>query len=83
MTKKIAVEQSLTNVSDALREKGYDVVELKPTDSANTNCSAYVVTGGDSNMMGMQDVSTTAPIIEASGLSAEEVCQEVEQRLNY
>lgn len=85
MTKKIAVEQSLTNVSEALREKGYDVVDLKTTAdvSANTNCSAYVVTGIDSNMMGMQDVSTTAPIIEASGLSAEEVCEEVEQRLQY
>ena len=83
MTKKIAVEPSLTNVSEALREKGYDVVDLKQTVSANSDCSAYVVTGLDSNMMGIQDASTTAPVIEASGLSAEEVCQEVEQKLNY
>ena len=78
--KKIAVEQSLTNVSDALREKGYDVVDLRSAADAE-NCSACVVTGMDNNFMGMQDISTKAPVIEASGLTADEVCQQVEQRL--
>jgi hypothetical protein len=35
----------------------------------------------DSNVMGMQDVSTKAPVIEASGLTADEVCSQVESRL--
>ncbi len=78
--KKIAVEQSLTNVSDALREKGYDVVDLKSA-ADGENCSACVVTGMDNNFMGMQDIATKAPVIEASGLSADEVCQQVEQRI--
>ncbi|MBY0120399.1 YkuS family protein [Bacillus sp. S/N-304-OC-R1] len=78
--KKIAVEQSLTNVSEALREKGYDVVELKSAQDAE-NCSACVVTGMDSNFMGMHDITTKAPVIEASGLSADEVCQEIEERI--
>ncbi|WNS73505.1 YkuS family protein [Bacillus sp. DTU_2020_1000418_1_SI_GHA_SEK_038] len=78
--KKIAVEQSLTNVSDALREKGYDVVDLRSAADAE-NCSACVVTGMDNNFMGMHDIVTKAPVIEASGLSADEVCQQVEQRL--
>jgi len=82
MAKKIAVEQSLSNVSNALRDKGYDVVDIKTTSDIDTNnCSAYVVSGLDSNVMGIQNVSTNAPIIEASGMSADEVCQEVEQRL--
>ncbi|MBU8878363.1 YkuS family protein [Bacillus sp. FJAT-29790] len=80
MAKKIAVEQSLTNVTDALREKGYDVVDLKSAADVE-NCSACVVSGIDSNFMGMQDVSTQAPIIEASGLSADEVCRQVEERM--
>ncbi len=85
MAKKIAVEQSLSNVANALKDKGYEVVELKTTEEIedNHNYSAYVVSGLDSNMMGIQSVSTTAPIIEASGMSADEVCQEVEQRLHY
>ncbi|WP_042355428.1 YkuS family protein [Bacillus rubiinfantis] len=77
---KIGVEQSLTNVTEALREKGYDVVELKQeTDAKNVDCC--VVTGLDSNVMGIQDTVTKAPVIDANGLSAEEVCREVEQRL--
>jgi len=76
----VAVEQSLTNVSEALRQKGYDVVEMQTASDAQ-NCAAFVVTGMDNNVMGMQDTSTKAPIIEASGLSADQVCQEIEQRL--
>ena len=78
--KKIAVEQSLTNVSETLREKDYDVVDLTSASDAE-NCSCCVVSGIDSNVMGMQDISTKAPVIEASGLSADEVCSQVESRL--
>ncbi|MBN6885199.1 uncharacterized protein UPF0180 [Cytobacillus horneckiae] len=81
MTKRIAVEKSLSNVSDALREKGYDVVELNSEAGQNENYSAVVVTGLDSNVMGMQDAQTSSPVIEASGLSADEVCKEIEERL--
>ncbi|AZU62979.1 YkuS family protein [Neobacillus mesonae] len=77
---KIGVEQSLTNVQQALREKGYDVVELKQeSDARNVDCC--VVTGLDSNVMGMQDTVSKAPVIDANGMSADEVCREVESRL--
>lgn len=78
---KIAVEQSLTNVSDALRNKGYEVVPLSnESDVQGVDCC--VVTGIDSNVMGMQTISTEVPVIEASGLSAEEICQMVENKLD-
>ncbi|WP_286228861.1 YkuS family protein [Neobacillus mesonae] len=77
---KIGVEQSLTNVQQALREKGYDVVELKQeSDARNVDCC--VVTGLDSNVMGMQDTVSKTPVIDANGMSADEVCREVESRL--
>ncbi|GHH98368.1 YkuS family protein [Neobacillus kokaensis] len=77
---KIGVEQSLTNVSQALREKGYEVVEIKQeSDARNVDCC--VVTGLDSNVMGMHDTVTKAPVIDANGMSADEVCREVESRL--
>ncbi|HJV18012.1 MAG TPA: YkuS family protein, partial [Bacillales bacterium] len=41
---KVGVEQSLTNIQQALREKGYDVVELKQEADAK-NCDCCVVTG--------------------------------------
>lgn len=80
MKKRIAVEQSLTNVTEALREKGYDVVDLKSAEDVK-NCAACVVTGIDSNVMGTHDTATKAPVIEANGLSADEVCREIEGRI--
>ncbi len=77
---KIGVEQSLTNIQQALRDKGYDVVELKQESDAQ-NCDCCVVTGLDSNVMGMQDTATKGSVIDANGMSADEVCQAVESRL--
>ncbi|WP_064094346.1 YkuS family protein [Rossellomorea aquimaris] len=80
MTRRIGVEQSLQNVVQALREKGHDVVELKQESDAN-GCDCCVVTGMDSNVMGIQNAVTQGSVIEASGLSADEVCQQVESRM--
>ncbi|THE11169.1 YkuS family protein [Bacillus timonensis] len=77
---KIGVEGSLTNVQQALQEKGYEVVQLKQESDAQ-NCDCCVVTGLDSNVMGMADTVMKGPVIEANGLSADEVCQQVESRL--
>ncbi len=77
---KVGVEQSLSNISEALKNKGYDVVELKQESDAN-GCDCCVVSGGDSNVMGMQDTEMQGSVIEASGLSAEEVCSQVDQRI--
>ncbi|WP_053363782.1 YkuS family protein [Bacillus sp. FJAT-27251] len=77
---RVGVEQSLTNVSEALREKGYDVIELRQETDAQ-GCDFCVVTGIDSNIMGMQDTVTQGSVIEANGLSADEVCRMVDQRM--
>ncbi|MBM7655085.1 YkuS family protein [Neobacillus cucumis] len=77
---KVGVEQSLTNIQQVLREKGYDVVELKQESDAQ-NCDCCVVTGLDSNVMGMSDTITKGSVIDANGMSADEVCRQVESRL--
>lgn len=77
---KIGVEQSLTDVQQALREKGYDIVELKQEQDAQ-GCDCCVITGLDSNVMGMSDTTTKASVIEANGLTADEICQQVEKRI--
>ncbi|WP_050615203.1 YkuS family protein [Bacillus testis] len=79
--KKIGVEESLTNIQDALTQQGYDVVQLhSEADAQNVDCC--IVTGLNSNMLGIDDTSTKASVIEASGLSADEVLHELEQKLN-
>ncbi|EHL76942.1 MULTISPECIES: YkuS family protein [Bacillus] len=77
---KIGVEESLHNVSEALKERGYQVVELKKESDAR-GCDCCVVTGLDSDMLGIQNTVIKGPVINADGLSADEVCREVENRL--
>ncbi|MED4787422.1 YkuS family protein [Bacillus atrophaeus] len=81
MTKKIGIEQSLTDVEAALKEKGYDVVMMKtPEDAAGCDCC--VVTGLDSNVQGIADTSIQASVITASGMTADEICSEVEKKFH-
>lgn len=78
---KIGVEQSLTNVQEALRAKGYDIVELKQeSDAQGLDCC--VITGLDKNVLGMEDTSMKGSVIDAHGLTADEICQQVDEKLN-
>ncbi|WP_066327201.1 YkuS family protein [Anoxybacteroides amylolyticum] len=74
---KIGVEPSLTNVQVALKERGYEVVPLRQESDAK-GCDCCVVTGQDANVMGIQTAITRGAVIDASGLTAEEICQKVE-----
>ncbi|SEB11119.1 Uncharacterised protein family (UPF0180) [Thalassobacillus cyri] len=77
---KIAVEESLSDISSALQQKGYDVITLKNEQDVQ-GCDCCVISGQDKNVMGMADASTQQSVINADGSTAEEVCQQVEQRL--
>ncbi|MGO4887964.1 YkuS family protein [Anaerobacillus sp. MEB173] len=77
---KIGVEQSLTNVQEALKQKGYDVVQLQQENDAQ-GCDCCVITGQDENVMGIQNAQIKGSVINAHGMNADEVCQEVESRL--
>ena len=77
MSKVIGIEQSLSNVEDALKAKGYDVIQLRNEQDAK-KCDACVVTGQDMDVMGISDPVMDGPVIEASGLSADEIVQRVD-----
>ena len=77
---KIGVEQSLTNVQQALRAKGYEIVELKQeSDAKGVDCC--VVTGLDMDVLGIQNTSIKGSVIDAHGLSADEICQQVDEKV--
>lgn len=76
----IGVEESLTNVQQALQEKGHEVISIR-NESDIANCDCCVVSGIDSNVMGIQTVAMEGSVIEASGLTADEVCQAVENKI--
>lgn len=77
---KIGVEESLSNVQEELQAMGYDVIQLKQEQDAQS-CDCCVITGTDQNVMGVADVATKGPVINAHGMSAEEVCQQVQAKL--
>ncbi len=79
MKKTIAVEDELSNVARALEKAGYDVVSME--DPRWRAANAVVIKGMDRDFMDVQDISTRAPIIDASGLTAEQVLDTVEKRI--
>ncbi|WP_339064187.1 YkuS family protein [Tepidibacillus marianensis] len=74
---KIAVEQSLQAVKDYLQNQGHEVFDL----NQNVQADAYVISGQDKDVLGMQDVTTKASVLNAKGLTPEEVYQELSNRL--
>ena len=84
MKAKVAVESDLSNVSEYLEDQGYEIIEFFHSDELSEelqNVDAIVTSGMDENLLGMHDIETNAFIIEASGLTPEEIGDMLEQRL--
>ncbi|SDW08699.1 Uncharacterised protein family (UPF0180) [Marininema mesophilum] len=75
---RVAVEEGLSNVREYLTNQGYEVVSM----SDEGGCSCSVITGEDKNVMGMQDTSTDMSVINADGMTPEEVYQAVQARID-
>jgi len=78
-TRLVAVEDSLTPVAEALRNRGYTVKSF--TEGDLDQAEAVVVSGQDDNVMGVKMTQTKAPVIRAEGRTPEEVVRAVEERL--
>ncbi len=81
MKGKIAVEQNLTPVKDYLADKGYQVDCIRISDETSAKLQGYdaiVVNGLSNNMLGVQDTMTGAVVINADGLTPEEIGKEIE-----
>ncbi len=72
---RIAVEETLSDVEQALKNSGHEVVALNQNNAKN--CHYCVVSGMDMNVLGMSDTVTQATVINAEGLTADEVVQRI------
>ncbi|TCO79361.1 YkuS family protein [Marinisporobacter balticus] len=79
---KIAVEKSLENVRNYLQNQGCDVMALENTKSNLKKFDLIVVSGQNSNLLGMQDTSTKATVINAKGMSPQDVYKQVMNRFS-
>lgn len=76
MKGKIAVEPALTNVKSYLVQQGYAVESMSEHSHKDLRgYDAVVVSGINQNLLGMQDTQTKAVVINADGLSPEEVAE--------
>lgn len=84
MNRTIAVENNLTPVMDYLAEKGYKVEAIDFGSEYRKNINKYdaiVVTGMNKDFLGVQDIVSEIPVIDAKGLSAEQVYDQLKSRL--
>ncbi|MBP2019927.1 hypothetical protein J2Z79_003374 [Symbiobacterium terraclitae] len=76
---RIAVEDGLSNVKEALKAEGYTVTKLSP--GKMEGVGAAVVTGMSNNFMGIHDTNGNQfPVIDATGKTVDEVVRQVKER---
>lgn len=78
MTLRIAIEDGLDDVWQAVRQRGWDPVRYVRGD--DNSADAIVLTGMDDNLVGDQTTSTKASVISARGLTPDEVVRQLGQR---
>ncbi len=79
---RIAVESNLTPIKELLQEQGYQVDTLKPAEMVESNPKEYdamVISGLEKDLMGIEDKVQNCPVINAAGLTPEEVTDRVAQ----
>ncbi|GAA0454315.1 YkuS family protein [Alkalibacillus silvisoli] len=76
---RIAVENNMSDLQQALAQAGHDVIQLEGEQVPDCDCCC--VSGQDNNMMGMSDKATNAPVINCNGMSTNDVVQAVNSKL--
>lgn len=79
--KRVAVESNLSNVQDYLSQQGYqvDTLDASNMNMSGQNYAAVVISGQDQNLMGIQNVAQNSSVINAHGLTPQEIQNRIEQ----
>lgn len=82
--KKIGVEKGLSRIADYLNTEGYSVEilgeNLESDASRRKDLDVIVAADYNKDMMGFSDTSTKVPIVNASGLTQEEIKNMIQQK---
>jgi hypothetical protein len=73
---RIAVENNLNHVKEALQNSGHEVVDM--TGNLD-NCDCCVISGVDKDVMGIADRVASGSVINAQGMTAEEIVRRVDE----
>ena len=82
---RVAVSPVLTHVKEALEVQGMDVLDYDEDYISHglNELSALVLSGQDSNFLGMQDISAAIPVISAEGRTAGEITELVKDKARH
>ncbi len=81
---KIAVQEGLDRVGRYLSDKGYEVDTIgfdAVTKATQNTYDAIVISGMSKDFMGISDTATREPVIDASGMTEEEVYKQIQSRV--
>ena len=83
--KKIGVQKGLSTIANYLNAEGFSVEilgeDLQDNPAKCDNFDAIVTAGYNTDMMGISDTTTKVPIIDANGLTQEEVKNMIQQKV--
>lgn len=80
MKRKVAIEDSLTNISNYLRNQGLQVSNLSNERNFDS-CDAVIISGQDENFMGMNDTATKTMVINAVGKTPEDIYNHINNNI--
>ncbi|WP_027623346.1 YkuS family protein [Clostridium lundense] len=84
--KTIGVEKGLKNVADFLTKEGYSVQILSESIESNlsklNSMDAIVTADYNTDMLGYSNTETKAPVINASGLTPQEIKNRIDKEIN-
>lgn len=82
--KKVGIEKGLRNVADYLSNEGYTVQELSGPIKENLSkldgLDVVVTSGFDTDMMGNSTTETKTPVVNADGLTPQQVRSMIERQ---
>lgn len=85
MAKRIAVSDSLAPIKRYLHNEGFEVVNMESdariSEKGMGDYDAIIVSGMDDNLMGMEDISSRAVVINAAGKPPQEISAELREKL--
>lgn len=83
----VGVEKGLSSVEKYLIQQGYDVKQYDEMLNGRINSfdtyDVVVVTGLSENVMGVDEATTSVPIVNAKGLTLKQVRNQVDEKLGY
>jgi galactitol-specific phosphotransferase system IIB component len=82
--KKVGIEKGLKDIADYLTNQGYSVQELSESIENNTSkydgLDAIITADYNTDMMGYSDTQTKVPVINANGLTPQEIKNMIDQK---